>query len=266
MPPLKQTGGGSKKAPPQAAKAAAAEAKQQSAQKAATLKATKADDKKDVKNAKVAAGKVVGQKPFKYVGFDPSSTVKVKPKKSTTSGGGNGGGGGGNGGGGGPEPVVSTPVETVVGSSGLVNGVNYKEEYLAEIKRLVLNLVKTSKSLLLRYNFSGIDRVPEAYLDADREAKSEALSSSFLRPESPFTLEEADLQDKFSIDLNEINNLISDLSNSAEKSKYFGSMRGGTFLPKEVKLLANGSVGYDMRLEFTSISNQDFIIKCYEVS
>jgi hypothetical protein len=169
-------------------------------------------------------------------------------------------------GGPGPTPVTSNPVETVVGSTGLVDGVNYKEVYLEEIKRLVLSLVSNAKSLLIRYNFSGIDRVPESYLDFDREAKTETLSSSFSRPESPFTLEQADLQDKFSIDLNEINNLISDLSNSAEKSKYFGSMRGGTFLPREVKLLRNGSVGYDMRLEFTSISNQDFVIKCYEVS
>lgn len=169
----------------------------------------------------------------------------------------------------GPDPikeVVATPVETVVASTGLVDGVNYKEIYLDEIKRLVLSLITNAKSLLIRYNFSGIDRVPESYLDFDREAKTETLSSSFSRPESPFTLEQADLQDKFSTDLNEINNLISDLSNSAEKAKYFGSMRGGTFLPREVKLLRNGSVGYDMRLEFTSISNQDFVVKCYEVS
>jgi hypothetical protein len=162
--------------------------------------------------------------------------------------------------------VVATPVETVVASTGLVDGVNYKEIYIDEIKRLVLSLITNAKSLLIRYNFSGIDRVPESYLDFDREAKTETLSSSFSRPESPFTLEQADLQDKFSTDLNEINNLISDLSNSAEKAKYFGSMRGGTFLPREVKLLRNGSVGYDMRLEFTSISNQDFVVKCYEVS
>jgi hypothetical protein len=164
------------------------------------------------------------------------------------------------------QEVVATPVETVVASTGLVDGVNYKEIYLEEIKRLVLSLVNNAKSLLIRYNFSGIDRVPESYLDFDREAKTETLSSSFSRPESPFTLEEADLQERFSTDLNEINNLISDLSNSAEKAKYFGSMRGGTFLPREVKLLRNGSVGYDMRLEFTSISNQDFVVKCYEVS
>jgi len=164
------------------------------------------------------------------------------------------------------QEVVATPVETVVASTGLVDGVNYKEIYLEEIKRLVLSLVNNAKSLLIRYNFSGIDRVPESYLDFDREAKTETLSSSFSRPESPFTLEQADLQERFSTDLNEINNLISDLSNSAEKAKYFGSMRGGTFLPREVKLLRNGSVGYDMRLEFTSISNQDFVVKCYEVS
>lgn len=267
MPPLKQTGGGSKKAPPQAAKAAAAESKQQAAQKAAALKATKAADKADAKAAKVAAGKVVGQKPFKFVGFDPSSTIKVKPK---TTGGGGGGGGGSNL----PKEVTPTAVETVVPSSGLVDGVNYKDLYLEEMRRLVLSLVKNAKSLLIRYNFSGIDRVPEYTLDSDREAKSEAVASTISRPLPPFSQTEADLQERFATDLNEINNRISDLTdtyqdqfgNVIRKTDFFGSMRGGTFLPREVKIFADGRTGYDMRLTFSSVSNQDFVIKCYEVS
>lgn len=61
MPAMKMPGGNSapKKAPVQATRSDAAEAKKQAAQKAAALKATRADDKKFVKDAKIAAGKVV---------------------------------------------------------------------------------------------------------------------------------------------------------------------------------------------------------------
>jgi len=165
-----------------------------------------------------------------------------------------------------PKEVVSSAVETVVPTSGLVDGVNYKDLYLAEISRLVLSLVHNAKSLLIRYNFSGIDRVPEYYLDSDRESKSQAVASTTSRPQSPFSLTEANLQDQFSTDINEINNKISDLTDNSVRSEYFGTMRGGTFLPREVKIFADGRTGYDMRLTFTSVSNQDFIIKCYEVS
>jgi len=165
-----------------------------------------------------------------------------------------------------PKEVVAAAVETVVPTSGLVDGVNYKDLYLKEISRLVLSLVHNAKSLLIRYNFSGIDRVPEYYLDSDRESKSQAVASTTSRPQSPFSLTEANLQDQFSTDINEINNKISDLTDNSVRSEYFGTMRGGTFLPREVKIFADGRTGYDMRLTFTSVSNQDFIIKCYEVS
>lgn len=196
------------------------------------------------------------------------SNFYTPPAKKPTTGGGGGGGGGG------PKEVTPTPPETVVPSSGLVDGVNYKDLYLAEIKRLVLSLANNAKALLIRYNFSGIDRVPEYYLDSDREAKSEAVASIRSVPQTPFTLAEASLQDRFALDINEINNRISDLSdtytdefgNIIRKTDFFGSMRGGTFLPREVKVFADGRTGYDMRLTFTSISGQDFIIKCYEVS
>jgi len=247
MPPLRQ-GGGNKK-PIDA------------------IKQTRKEDAKDVYKAKGESGKRTKTKlekeadKYRQAGKDFKGVGYIPPKVK-------GGTSGGSGKGKTPGPKEVTPIapETVVPSSGVVDGVNYKELYLEEVKRLVLSLVKSAKSLLIRYNFSGIDRVAEYYLDADREAKSEAVASSTSRPESPFTLEQASLQDRFSLDLNEINNKISDLTNSSEKSIYFGSMRGGTFLPREVKVLRDGRTGYDMRLTFTSISNQDFIIKCYEVS
>jgi len=254
--PVKATGKIAPK-PPKKDPETARETKKLPPPKANPLKVTKTSDKADVLAAKIAAGKVVGRKPFKFVGFDPSS-IKIKkpgPKKPPSDRGP------------GPiTPVTSNPVETVVPTSGLVDGVNYKDLYLKEISRLVLSLVHNAKSLLIRYNFSGIDRVPEYYLDSDRESKSQAVASTTSRPQSPFSLTEANLQDQFSTDINEINNKISDLTDNSVRSEYFGTMRGGTFLPREVKIFADGRTGYDMRLTFTSVSNQDFIIKCYEVS
>lgn len=85
MPAAKSTGGGSKKAPAQAVKAEKAEAKitpakaknKVEAAKSVALKATKADDKKSAKSAKVAAGKVVGTPP-------PAPNPAPTPTPTTT--------------------------------------------------------------------------------------------------------------------------------------------------------------------------------------
>ena len=50
----------------------------------------------------------------------------------------------------------------------------------------------------MRYNFSTIDSVADYYLDADREAKSQAVLSRKARPEPPFGPQEALQQDNFS--------------------------------------------------------------------
>jgi hypothetical protein len=245
-----------KKVDPETAK----ETKRLPPKKVDTLKATKADDKKSVKGAKVAAGKVVGQKTFKYVGFDPSSTIKTKKKT-----------GGGGGGGGGDKPKIikdATDVSTgtISNSSGLVDDVNYKEQFFAEAKRLVLSLVYNAKDLLIRYNFSSINSISDYYLDADREAISQAVVSGLARPEPPFGPQEALQQDKFSFSVNEINNKISDTVSDIDKNNYFGTQRGDVFHPQRVRI-SSGVTYYDMRLEFDSIYDKnDYVIRCYEIS
>lgn len=98
MPAIKMPGGNSapKKAPAPAAKSDDAEVKKQAAQKAAALKETKADDKKSVKDAKVAAGKVVvAPKPDPTP--IPTPTPTPKPATSINKSAGPSGSGGGSG-------------------------------------------------------------------------------------------------------------------------------------------------------------------------
>ncbi len=91
MAKAKSTGGGSKSAPPAAVKAQKAEEKitpkvaenKVQAAKAVALKATKADDKKAVKDAKVAAGKVVGSTPAPIT---PTVTPQVQTPVNRSAG------------------------------------------------------------------------------------------------------------------------------------------------------------------------------------
>ncbi len=195
-------------------------------------------------------------KDFKGVGYIPPKTgggtldINDKKKKKKK----------------GPSDAVTIAGGTTSKSSGLVDDINLRESYFAEARRIVLALVGNAKDLLIRYNFTGISRVQDYYLDADRESISQAVASSLSRPEPPFSLSDVEKQDRFSFAINQINNKISDTIPLSEKTKYFGTLKGGVFRPKEIKIL-NGNSYYDMRFEFDTIySDVDLVIKCYEVS
>jgi hypothetical protein len=222
-------------------------AKQASAQaNAAALAATRAEDKAMVQGAKVAAGKVVVAPPV-------NNPLPVNPPSSTPSPSVI------------PEPTPQPAPAAIDKSSGLVDGVNFKQQYFDAIKELTLSLINSAKGLLGKYNFSTIDRVPEYYLDLDREATSTAVISAPSRLSPPFGPVEADYQDKFSLDVNEINNKISDILDDVSRSAYFGTLRGDSFTQGEMKIM-NGNSYYDMRLVFNSISSQqNFVVKCYEI-
>lgn len=160
----------------------------------------------------------------------------------------------------------TTSVSTISKSSGLVDDVNFKEEYFAEVKRLVMSLINNAKDLLTRYNFSTIDSVPDYYLDADKQAKSQAVLSRRARPEPPFGPQQALQQDNFSFSVNQINNKINDSVSDLDKINYFGTQRGDTFYPQKIRI-SSGIAYYDMKLTFDSIYDQNnFVIKCYEIS
>lgn len=194
---------------------------------------------------------------FKGVGSHFYSSEKTTVKKGP-SGGGGGGGGGAN------ESqsvtIISAPV-----ASGIVDNVNVKEQYKEEAKKIILSLVKSAKDLLIKYNFSSINRISEYALDSDNESKTEYTIAYKARPEPAFTLGQAELQDRFSLDVAEISNKISDNVSDATKFLYFGSLIGGVFSPGSVKISGGNSL-YDMKLEINSICGKDFIIKCYEIS
>lgn len=225
-----------------AAKAAAADA----AARAKALEQTRKDDRADVAAAKKAAGKVVVPPVKNPLPQNPPGKPEPEAKPL-------------------PEPTPQPTPEAIDKSSGLVDGVNFKQQYFDAIKELTLSLINSAKGLLGKYNFSTIDRVPEYYLDLDREATSTAIISAPVRPLPPFGPVDADYQDKFSLDINEINNKISDLADDVTRSAYFGTLRGDSFTPGEIKI-QNGNSYYDMRLVFNSVSSQqNFVVKCYEI-
>jgi hypothetical protein len=156
--------------------------------------------------------------------------------------------------------VISAPIQT-----GLVDNINIQEEYRREARRIILSLVKSAKDLLIKYNFSSIDRVAEYALDSDREARTEYVVSRPARPEPPFTLSEAAMQDRFSQDLIQISNSISDTIEDSVKLQWFGTIQGSQFFQGKPRI-SNGVSSYDMRLRIPTISDKAFVIKCYEIS
>lgn len=227
---------------------AAVRAASEAAARAKALEQTRKEDKADVAAAKKAAGLVVVAPPVNNpLPEKPAPEVKSDPSPPI------------------PEPTAQPTPEAIDKSSGLVDGVNFKQQYFDAIKELTLSLINSAKGLLGKYNFSTIDRVPEYYLDLDREATSTAIISAPVRPLPPFGPVDADYQDKFSLDINEINNKISDLADDVTRSAYFGTLRGDSFTPGEIKI-QNGNSYYDMRLVFNSVSSQqNFVVKCYEI-
>ena len=215
------------------------------AAQAAALKQTRKEDKADVKRAKIAAGKVVVAKST-YV----APTGKIDSGRTNVEGVSESQ----------PVTIISAPV-----ASGIVDNVNVKEEYKKEARRIILSLVNSAKDLLIKYNFASINRVSEYALDADNESKTEYTIAYKARPEPAFTLGQAQLQDRFSLDVAQISNQISDNAPDTIKFPCFGSLVGGNFSSGSVKI-SGGTSLYDMKLEINSICGKDFIIKCYEIS
>lgn len=158
----------------------------------------------------------------------------------------------------------SSSVSSAVSSSGLVDDVNLKELYFAEVKKLVMSLINSAKGLLGRYDFSSIDKAPVRYLDSDVQSQTNSVASRFNRPSPPLNATDADRQEMFTKDVNTINNLINDMVADSTKLGYFGVVSGNTFSPGMVRSV-NGSATYDMKVTFGALSGESFVVKCYEV-
>jgi hypothetical protein len=100
-------------------------------------------------------------KDFKGVGQNFYGSAKTTVKKPS--------GGGGGGGGDGALETQSVTIVSAPVASGIVDNVNVKEQYQAEAKRIILSLVKSAKDLLIKYNFSSINRISEYDLVSEYE-------------------------------------------------------------------------------------------------
>jgi hypothetical protein len=214
----------------------------------------------DKRNQARSAGRNAVKKPYVYPGFDPSSVkrdlptpnpnpVKGKKKKKTPE----------------PKPKYKISKEVAPDSSNLVDSVNISELYVKAKAKIVLALIRNSKTLLGRYDFSGIDRITYYSLDADNSARQSEIVVSYIRPKPTVSLTEVMEQDVFMKNVNKINNQLNDFVSSAERDNLFGYETNGGFYPGSPKIV-NGQARYDLIFKFYSPSSKIYRYRLYEIS
>ena len=165
----------------------------------------------------------------------------------------------------GPKPQPATPVNTTTASAAtnLVDGVNLKEVYQAEVNRLTLSLIKQSESLLLAYDFKGIDFAPSYYLETDDSAKNTKVYTKFNRPKPSEGYTTA-YERRYNIGqvLNEIVKQIGD--NSTESKIHFGTQVGNVFYQGKTTISGNTAT-FDLQLTNITIPGATkFRIRLYD--
>jgi hypothetical protein len=183
---------------------------------------------------------------------DPDPHKKKKKKKS----------------GGTPEPKVVTPTPTTATTpqTNLIDNVNLTKKYNDEIARLTLELISQSESLLLAYDFKGIDFVPSYYLESGDEARNTKIITESNRPVST----EADVNSaelKYNVS-NAMNSIIAKIGDGqSAREKYFGSVIPGQnkINPKKATI-SNNVATFDLEISDILIAGASgFTIKLYEV-
>jgi hypothetical protein len=207
---------------------------------------------------KIENKRIPPKKPYVYPGFDPSSTLKTTPtptpdpvkgkKKKKT-----------------PDIPYKISKEVAPDSSNLVDSVNISELYVKAKAKIVLALIRNSKTLLGRYDFSGIDRITDYSLDADNSARQSEIVVSYIRPKPTVSLTEVMEQDVFMKNVNKINNQLNDFVSSTERDNLFGYETNGGFYPGSPKIV-NGQARYDLIFKFYSPSSKIYRYRLYEIS
>lgn len=129
-----------------------------------------------------------------------------------------------------------------------------KQLYIKEIKRLTLTLVKSSKDLLLSYNFSGINKVPSYYLESDLSARASAIFTESSAPQSlSISINELDNNRLMTDIVNTINLAISDYVLDTTKIPYF------------TMVISGGLVFYDLNLPITTQDTTPFYVKVFKI-
>lgn len=167
-----------------------------------------------------------------------------------------------------PEPKVVTPTPTTgtTPKTNLIDNINLTKKYNDEIARLTLELISQSESLLLAYDFKGIDFVPSHYLESGDEARNTKIITESNRPVST----EADVNSaelKYNVS-NAINSIIAKIGDGqSEREKYFGSIIPGQnrINPKKATI-SNNVATFDLEISDILIAGASgFTIKLYEV-
>lgn len=161
-----------------------------------------------------------------------------------------------------PAYIVSQQVATE--SSNLVDNLNILPLYTKAINKIVMSLVRNSKNLITRYDFSGIDKITDYSLDADNSARQTDIVVSYIRPRPVFSLTEAQEQDIFMKNVNIINNLINDFVPDSSKFDLFGSEIGDTFYGGTPKIVSNQSL-YDLQIKYYTTSGKKYRYRLYEI-
>jgi hypothetical protein len=167
-----------------------------------------------------------------------------------------------------PVPKVETPTSTggTTPETKLIDNVNLTKKYNDEITRLTLELIFQSESLLLAYDFKGIDFAPSYYLESGDEARNTKIITGVSRPVST----EQDVnsaQLKYNIS-NAINSIIAKIGDGqANRENYFGSVIPGTntINPKKATI-SNNVATFDLQIKDILIPGATgFTIRLYEV-
>lgn len=196
----------------------------------------RASDRAEIKNARLEIRKRFFEKrytpPPPPTGGDPSS----KRKKSRSVG---------------PKALTTVPVNS---NAYATVDPAIKQLYIKEIKRLTLTLIKSSKDLLLSYNFSSINKVPSYYLDSDTAARSSAVFTESATPQSlAISINELDNNRLMTDIVNTINLSISDYVVDTVKMPYF------------TMVISGGSVFYDLNIPITTQDTTPFYVKVFKI-
>lgn len=167
-----------------------------------------------------------------------------------------------------PAPKVETPTSTggTTPETKLIDNVNLTKKYNDEITRLTLELISQSESLLLAYDFKGIDFAPSYYLESGDEARNTKIITGVSRPVST----EQDVnsaQLKYNIS-NAINSIIAKIGDGqTNRENSFGSVIPGTnrINPKKATI-SNNVATFDLEIRDILIPGATgFTIRLYEV-
>jgi hypothetical protein len=270
MPPLKQTGGGSKKPPAQAVRAEKVEAKitpkvadtkVKAAQTVAQVNALRDTRKQDDLQNKAIQQIKNGQ--IKYV--PPTVYIPPKDEGGKDNKGNNGGTVAG------PEPGPPQPaVPTPPVKGGIAQSRNIRTGYLKLIETLTSNLLKNADSLLFAYNFKSIERMVSYTLEQDDQNQRQSqIVSNIKRSFSGVPLTELQIRDRLNAVVNQISQEIGDLTPASTKLAKFGMKKDNRDFQGGTPRIQNSRAVYDLELKLPSLEGFNYSvtyrIKCFDI-